>query len=171
MRDRRGVTLVEMLVAFFILGIASYAMVQMFVTGNSAAAYLTNTSDLVENGNGGLLDFPRLNGFVHMTRGASSVVKIDAPTLTVQVSDTQYKIYSSGTDLLLENLSTGAKTTIAKHVKSAAFKYFGLNASSQFVQTTDTTIVKTVSMDIQLESADKKRTLFLSTAVTMRNKN
>ncbi len=166
----RGVTLIEMLVATVILVILSAAFVQLFVVGNACSKYITTTSDMADDGNAGMFGFPGLNGFLPKTWMAQNVVGVSASTLTLNITATPYQFYLSGNQLILKNLFDGKTSTVADSVQSVAFKYYGMDTSTYtFAEMTDTSLISTVTLDLEIQSSDKKRTLPLSATVTMRN--
>lgn len=171
MKSERGMSLVELLVSVSIMGIALTSFLQIFSSGNAASGYITDVSEMSENVDAGMLDFPQVRGIVSQSRMASSVVEVSAAILKIMVSDTVYLFYQSGTNLARKNMSLGTEETIAENIKGVSFKYYGTSGGI-FQAQTDTQLINLVCVELEVESADHPtRSLKISAPVRLRNKS
>lgn len=165
--NKKGLTIVEMLVAIVILGVLFLTINLLIKTGLKTFVDVTKTTSLLQEGEKSLYGSAPQKGVLWEIRLSSAVAGTQAEKLVLVSTGNEYiEYYKSDSNLIRkDSLYTDV---IAGEIESVLFKYYKKDAGGLISQTTDYSLVNMVLVELSFNKKGKQRK-FLSTAY-LRNK-
>lgn len=167
--SQRGVTLIEALVAVPVMAIVVYAAAQMLYTCASVYRTVQNAGELVEKADAAYVNLPARTGILPKIRLAKGILGVEADKLRLNVSDTEIHYYVESDKLICHYPATDARDVIARDVQSVRFGYYYFNGSVM-ASSAEPDTVNIVSVDLVVQTADRRKNMTLTAAATMRNR-
>ena len=164
--NKKGFTLIELMLAVAISGIILAGMWRMTKGGTLAFLRAQSQAEVISSGERALRGFAPDRGILEDIRRCSAVTSILPGQLNLMCPDGSLKYYLQGTNL--SQVVAGSTSTVAKNIASVNFRYFKIQ-NGLLSLTTDPALVASVEIS-SIQVVNKSTVYILGSSARLRNK-